>query len=127
MRVTWRDGIATLLVAAVVIPYIGYLIKGSMPFLQDPRGVAGTGLILGLTAGLVIGPAGFTGARGRVAALLAGLTAALGIITVIWGELGTLSEVLLAVFIGGIVVTWAVAELVETGFLGAEPRHLAHR
>jgi hypothetical protein len=127
MRVTWRDGIATLLVAAVVIPYIGYLIKGSMPFLQDPRGMAGTGLMLGLAAGLAIGRAGFTGARGRVAALLAGLTGALGIITVIWGEAGTLSEVLLAVFIGGIVVTWAVAELVGSGFFGAEPRHLTHR
>ena len=42
-------------------------------------------------------------------------------------EEGTLSEVLLAVFIAGIVVTWALAELVATRIVGAEPRHLAHR
>ncbi len=126
MRMTWRDGIATLLVAALVVPYIGYLIRGSMPFLQDPRGVAGTGLVLGLTAALAIGPTGFTGSRGRVAAVLAGLTGLLGILTVIVGELGVLSEVLLALFVVGVVVTWAAAELARTGAVG-EPRRLVHR
>jgi hypothetical protein len=126
MRTTWRDAIATLLVAALVVPYIGYLIKGSMPFLQDPRGVAGTGLVLGLTAALFIGRTGFTGRWGRVTVVLAALTGALGIITVIWGEPGTLSEVLLAAFVLAVVVTWAWAELVRTGVLG-EPRHLAHQ
>ena len=89
--------------------------------------MAATGLVAGLLAALTLGRAAFTGAWGQVAAVLGALTGALGIITVIWAEEGTLSEVLLAVFIGGIVVTWAVAELVGTKVLGVEPRHLMHR
>ena len=127
MRFTWKDGIATLLVAAVVVPYVGYLINGSMPFLQDPRGMAATGLVLGLAAAAVIGRAAFSGTWGRAAAVVGGLTGALGIVTVIWAGLGPLSAILLAVFIGGIVVTWALAELVDTGALGTPTTHLAHR
>ena len=127
MRVTWRDGIATLLVAAVVVPYVGYLINGTMPFIQDPRGMATTGLVLGLAAALVVGRAGFAGTWGRTAAVLGGLTGAVGLATLIWAEEGTLSEVLLAVFIGGIIVTWALAELVDTGAVGVQPRRLAPR
>ena len=63
---------------------------------------------------------------GRVAAVLAGLTGVLGIITVIWGELGMLSEVLLAVFVFAVVLTWAWAELVRTGVL-VEQSYLVHR
>lgn len=33
MRLTWKDGLATVLVAAIVVPYIGYLAQGSMPFI----------------------------------------------------------------------------------------------
>jgi hypothetical protein len=55
MRIGWRDGVATLLVAAIVVPYIGYLVRGSMPFVQDPRSMAATGLMLGLAAAAVVG------------------------------------------------------------------------
>ena len=43
MKIGWRDGAATLLVAAVAVPYIGYLVRGSMPFVHDPRGMDITG------------------------------------------------------------------------------------
>jgi hypothetical protein len=36
MRITTTDVIATLLVAAIVVPYLGYLAWGDMPFIQDP-------------------------------------------------------------------------------------------
>ena len=48
MKLTLRDGIATLLVAAILVPYVGYLVNGEMPFIKDPRGMAATGLVLGL-------------------------------------------------------------------------------
>jgi hypothetical protein len=108
MRFTWRDAIATLLVAAVVVPYIGYLINGRMPFLQDPRGMAATALVLGLAAALVLGRDAFAGSWGRVAAVLGLLTGVVGIGTLVWAEEGALSEVLLAFFVGGIVLTWAL-------------------
>ena len=50
MRLKIYDAIATLLVAAVVVPYIGYLVAGSMPFIKDERGLSATGLVLGIIA-----------------------------------------------------------------------------
>jgi hypothetical protein len=48
MRITYRDVVATLLVAGVVVPYLGYLGWGRVPLLQDPRGMGAVGLVLGL-------------------------------------------------------------------------------
>ena len=64
MKIGWRDGVATLLVSAVVVPYIGYLVKGSMPFIHDPRGMAATALVLGLAAAAVLGREAFRGTWG---------------------------------------------------------------
>lgn len=42
------DGaLVTILVAAIAIPYVGYLINGEMRLSKDPRGMSGTGLTLG--------------------------------------------------------------------------------
>ena len=43
-KLTIRDLITTLIVAAVVVPFIGYSVRGSMPFVHDPRGMAGVGI-----------------------------------------------------------------------------------
>ena len=42
-KLTLRDILATLVVAAVVVPFIGYSVRGSMPLVHDPRGMAGVG------------------------------------------------------------------------------------
>jgi hypothetical protein len=80
MRITYKDVIATLLVAAIVVPYIGYLAWGDMPFIQDPRGMAATGLVLGLAAAAVAGRVAFDPDPMHRAALGSGVVAlALGI------------------------------------------------
>jgi hypothetical protein len=108
MNITPRNVVATILVAAVVVPYAGYLVWGEMPFIKDPRGMAATGLILGLAAVLAVGrdalgpgPLHRTAQGFGIVTLGAG-TAAL---------LAETSEVLLAVFIVGIVCTWALGEM----------------
>ena len=53
MRITLRDTVASILVAAIAVPYVGYLLYGSVPFVQDPRGMAAVGLILGFVAFLL--------------------------------------------------------------------------
>jgi hypothetical protein len=58
-KLTIRDAAATLLVAAVLIPFIGYSVRGSMPFVQDPRGMAGVGLAGGLLALVAFGRRAF--------------------------------------------------------------------
>jgi hypothetical protein len=55
MRLTIRDAVATVLVAAVLVPYLEYLVRGEMPFIEDPRGMPATGLVLGAAAFLVAG------------------------------------------------------------------------
>ncbi len=55
MKLTWRDGVATLALAALVVPFVGYLLYGSFPFLQDPTGAAGLTLILGMIGAYVGG------------------------------------------------------------------------
>lgn len=127
MRISWRDGLAAVVVAAIVVPYVGYLVAGRMPFVEDPRGMAAIGLLGGVAAALVLGRGGFRGVWGHTAAAVGGFVLATGFATLIWAETGLLAEVLLAVFIGGIVVTWLVAELVDTGVLAGRERQAAHR
>jgi hypothetical protein len=57
---TSKDVVATVLVALVVIPYIGYLVAGEMPFIKAPRGMAASALILGTAAALIAGRGAFT-------------------------------------------------------------------
>jgi hypothetical protein len=127
LRLTWKDVVATLLVAAVVVPYVGYVIYGSMPFIQDPEGMAGVGLILGLAAGAIGGWVAWrAGTFVRLAtAGLALVSLGLGIATAVSHDLlaATTREALLGAFIASIVALWAVAALRHSGFVesGTEP------
>lgn len=44
MTNTWTDVVATALVAGVVVFYLGYVAFGSMPLVEDVRGMAAVGL-----------------------------------------------------------------------------------
>lgn len=123
MRITYKDVIATLLVAAIVVPYIGYLAWGDMPFIEDPRGMAATGLVLGLAAAAVAGRAVFDRERMHRAALVSGVVALCLGIAALWAET---NEVLLALFIASIVVTWALGEIAATRGSVTSSRPMAH-
>ena len=127
MRFTWRDAFVSLLVAAVAVPYVGYLVRGSMPFIEDPRGMAATGLVLGLIAAAAAGRAAFTQERfGRAAEIVGLVSLGTGLATLIWAESGTLSDVLLAVFVGTMVLTWALVMVGDSGLLaGHRPAGIA--
>lgn len=43
-KLTLRDLAATLIVAVVIVLFVGYSVRGSMPFAPDPRGMVGVGL-----------------------------------------------------------------------------------
>jgi len=123
MRITSRNIVATLLVAAIVVPYIGYLVWGEMPFIEDPRGMGAIGLILGIAAALVAGRAAFDPEPLHRIALGAGVVAlALGVATV-WVET---SETLLAVFIVAIVATWILGETASARGSVPAGRPMAH-
>ena len=116
MRFTWKDTTAAVLVAAVVVPYLGYLIRGEMPYIHEPRGMAITGIVFGVAAvALLTGrPALGRGTFERVALVLGVVALGTGL-TALW----TGNEVLLATFIGLIVATWVLDTLLHTRVLPA--------
>jgi hypothetical protein len=116
MKLTLRDGIATLLVAAILVPYVGYLVNGEMPFIKDPRGMAATGLVLGVIAFLVGSRFSMAGTLDKVEFGLAMASLALGVVALIAAETAA-AEALLAAFIATVVVVWAVEMLDHAGFI----------
>lgn len=116
MRYKAKDLVATLLVALIAAPYIGYLVRGEMPFIKDPRGMSVTGLVLGIAAFWVIARGDAFDTVGRAEAVLAGIGLALGVAALLLAETAV-AEVLLAVFIGSIVVIWAVEMTDHAGLL----------
>jgi peptidoglycan/LPS O-acetylase OafA/YrhL len=106
MERSTRQVLAGGLVAATVIPYVGYAIGGEMPFIEDARGMAFTGLVLGAVAWFILGARAF-GARwlGIGGALVA---AALGIVAAVL-ETGTASSVFLGAFVALMVAMYLVS------------------
>ncbi|MCX2950312.1 hypothetical protein [Lentzea sp. NEAU-D7] len=111
MRLGVKDVVATVLVALIAIPYIGYLVNGEMPFVKDPRGMAAVGLVLGVAAFLVVRWGDALDRVGMAETGLAVLVLALGVVTLFLAETAA-AEVLLAVFMGSILLMLAV-ELVD--------------
>ena len=112
MRLNRKDMIATGLIAAVVVPYVGYLVWGEMPFIQDPRGMAGIGII-GLVLSFAAWGLGTKTFFGKAMLIVGLATLGLGIAAAAVGVEG--SEVLLAVFIAAMVAMWVIEMLVHAG------------
>ena len=116
MRLKIRDLVATILVAAIAVPYVGYLINGEMPFIKDPRGMSATGLALGVVTYLVIRRDDLSDRVGTNKTALAGTSLVLGIVALVLAETAA-AEVLLAVFMGSILIVWAVELMDHAGIL----------
>jgi hypothetical protein len=116
MRLRTRDLIGTVLVAAIGVPYVGYLVNGEMPFIKDPRGMSGVGLILGVLAFLVLRAGDAFDRFGKAETGLAVVALALGVVALVLAET-VAAEVLLAVFMGSILVVWAVKLMDHAGLL----------
>lgn len=120
MTLNWRTGTATLVVAAIVVPYLGYVVAGSMPFVGDAQDMAAIGIIFGVAAALLVGLDGFRGRWGRWATVTALGSAALGFGT-LWAEAGAPSEIMLAAFVASMIAAWAFAMAAST------ERHVARK
>ena len=111
-----RDVVATLLVAAVVVPYVGYLVRGEMPFIEDPRGMSATALVLGAAAFFVAGYAVPAGPLGRIETAIAVVSLAVGVTALFVAET-FVAEAFVAAFIVTIVAFWAVKMLDHAGLI----------
>jgi hypothetical protein len=113
---TIRDGIATALVAAIVVPYVGYLAWGEMPFIQDSFGMSGASLILGFAAFLAAGRISTATTLSKVELALAWSTLGIGVAAVALMKTGA-AEVALGVLVTMIVTTWTVEMLHHAGMI----------
>lgn len=107
MRLTWRDGAATLLTAVAVAIYWALLADAGLPLVGGVRGAATAILLIG--AGTCITGANQANTRDGVSKALGFLGATAffaGLIAIIWAV-----EWALAIEIGAIVVLWAVTTL----------------
>jgi hypothetical protein len=113
MRLTWRDALATVLVTGIVVPYVGYLAHGSMPFIHNNRAMAITALSIGVAAAYTADLSVMSVQWHSVTSVAVGLgavTICLGI-----GAAVTQNSALLAAFVAAIVGMWALAELRHAG------------
>ena len=114
MKLQFKDLLATTLVAAIAVPYVGYLVNGEMPFIKDPRGMSATGLVLGAVAFLVMRRDDLFDRVGKAETALAAVSLVLGLVALGLAETAA-AEVLVAVFMGSILVVWAVELMDHAG------------
>ena len=116
MRLTTRDAIGAVLAIAIAIPYVGYLLNGEMPFIQDPRGMAATGLVLGAAGYLVMRRGDAVDRVRRTEIGLAATASVLGVVAFALAETAA-GEVLLAVFMIAVLAVFVVELLDHSGVL----------
>jgi hypothetical protein len=133
MKLGWKDAVATLLVAAIGIPYGFYLALGGVTFIQngdgstavgilDPTGMSALALILGAIAAVVGGwiVLGEGTVTGYVTAGLGVVSAVLGVLALIGENLfnnSTIWESVLGAFMASIALLWAIAVIRHSGVL----------
>ena len=125
MKLTFRDAIASILVAAIAVPYIGYLLNGEMPFIKDPRGMSAVGLVLGAITFLVLQSGNADDRLGQGEGVGAIVSMALGVAALLLAETAA-AEVLLAVFMGSILVVYTFEVADHAGLVHAHAGARSH-
>lgn len=115
MTHTWKDAVATALVAAVVVIYLAYLAFEGIPFVRDVRGMAAVALIASIASRRIGGREGFPHRRAAIVANFASI--GLGVAALVSGL-----AVVLGVFVFSIVTLWLAAMVVA-----ADDEFGAHR
>jgi hypothetical protein len=121
-KLTIRDLMTTLIVAAVVVPFIGYSVRGSMPLVHDPRGMAGVGI-----AGCLLTFAAF-GRERLGTGTFEWFMVTLGVLTLGFGIAALVAETswaLLVPMVVGLVIIWAAGLLHDAGYI-APARAVRH-
>lgn len=116
MRLTLRDLIATALLLAIGIPYVGYLVAGEMPLVEDARGMSAVGLLLASIMFLVLRTGDEADRAGKLESGFAVVSLALGLVALAFAGTGA-AEVLLAVFMVSLLAVWAVEVADHSGLV----------
>jgi uncharacterized membrane protein YfcA len=125
MKLTFRDAIASLLIVAIAVPYVGYLVNDEMPFIQDARGMSAVGLVLGSIAFLVLQSGNADDRVGAGEGVAAIVSMSLGLAALLLAETAA-AEILLAVFMVSILLVYAFEVADHAGLVHAHAGPPAH-
>lgn len=115
-RLTVRDAFGTLIVAAIVVPFVGYSMHGSMPFVRHPGEMAAVGIAGCLLAFAAFGRGAFgTGTFEAIMAMTLLLTVGCGIAALI-----AAAWTMLVPMVGGTVFMCVLALLHDAGRIAPE-------
>jgi hypothetical protein len=127
MPLSWRDSIATILVAIGVVVYGAWVIGSGIPGLEEPAGVAIAVLALGVAASISAVVPGFSellhGSRPYLVA-----ASVLGVVALgagLWTILAEGAEAGLAVLVLATIVLWGMSTMRHVR-VGGPRQHLHH-
>ena len=110
MRLTWKDAVSTVLMAAIVVIYVAFLNSTTAWLISSARGTAAAVLVLGIVGGCGMSAAAeqYQGKQARAytsfACALGGTALVAGVIALI-----TASTVALAILVVATLALWLVA------------------
>jgi NhaP-type Na+/H+ or K+/H+ antiporter len=116
MKLNARDFVSTLLVLLFAVPFVGFLIRGEMPFIEDTRGLAAVGLVLSTAAYLVLSSGDTRDLADSVENAVALVAFVLGFVAFALAETAA-GEALLVVFMSAVLLAWAVKLMDHAGVL----------
>ena len=107
MRLTWRDGVASLLTATAVAIYWAFLADAGLPLVGGVRGAATAILLIGVGACATgANPSTMRNGLSKPFGFFGTVAFFAGLVAIIWAL-----EWALAIEIGTIVILWAAATL----------------
>jgi hypothetical protein len=115
MRLTVRDAVAALLMAAILTPYAGFLLLGRMPYVPDVRAMALAALAIGTVAFAVADNLAPGTVLGRIELVLAATSVLLGLTTVVVAGTGA-GPMLLGAQVTAQLATWGAQMLDHAGY-----------
>jgi hypothetical protein len=122
MRLNLRDAVAALLMAAIIAPYAGLLVRGQAPYIDDVRTMAAVALVLGVAAIVIADQLSTTTVMGRVEIGLALAMLALGVVAMVFAATAS-GQLLLGAFVTAIMMTWGVQLLDHAGWWAGPSGH----
>jgi hypothetical protein len=129
MRLTWKDAVATLFMAAIVAVYVAYLNGTSAWLISTARGTTTAVLVLGFVGGCALGglAEAYTGAKSHSALAFTVIATILGLTALTAAIVGLITggTVALAVLVGATLALWLVATIRHAFTAPAEPAHEA--
>ncbi len=115
MMLTWKDGVTTLFMGAIVAVYATFLHGTSLWLISSARGTTAEVMVLGIIGGCALGAVGdlYTGTRSRPTHVFVAIATTLGVIALAAGVIGliTASTAALAVLVAATIALWLTATI----------------